>query len=314
MFVSSLSEVDFFLSQVNILLSNVNEKLDKCSVRSRSTILPRIYHIVSELEWTMSLAKEDSELEDVKEGHCTYSGALSPPLSSCCSDSDTESLSWDHQDFYKLYYEDDADDEAENYDEMKCEDDDHGPIQFSASSHNNSASSKEELSDFKNEEMCEDVADIVDDCARFVNTMKAKIDTLAPEGFYEVVRPIQYTIDLTKVNEYFLRNIPKPQYYPVSGCSNDPEFYNGKFYKDGREYSKFKENVIYFESKFPFGGLFGYKTDVGIIPVPKQAVFGHVWTGKVGEGWVLQAQQVDDCLPAGGSWSPTPRTRGRPSG
>ena len=129
MFVSKIAEVDFFLSQVNVLVSEINKKLDQCPVESRNVILPRIYHVVSELEWTMSLSTKDSPNEN--EEDCTYSGALSPPLSSSSSE---ESLSWDNYDYYKIYYENDADDEDEDCDVKKCEDDDHGPVQFSASS------------------------------------------------------------------------------------------------------------------------------------------------------------------------------------
>ena len=64
MFVTSLAEVDLILSQVNILLSKVNEKLDQCPVETRRGIVPRVYHIVSELEWTMSLSKGGSECGD----------------------------------------------------------------------------------------------------------------------------------------------------------------------------------------------------------------------------------------------------------
>ena len=61
MFVSKIAEVDFFLSQVNVLMSEINKKLDDCSEESRRAILPRIYHIVSELEWTMSLSKKKTQ-------------------------------------------------------------------------------------------------------------------------------------------------------------------------------------------------------------------------------------------------------------
>ena len=64
MFVSKISEVDFFLSQMNVLLSKVNEKLDECPVNSRSVIVPRIHHIVSELEWMMSLSTKGSQIVD----------------------------------------------------------------------------------------------------------------------------------------------------------------------------------------------------------------------------------------------------------
>ena len=63
------AEVDFFLSQMNVLLSKVNEKLDECPAKSRSVILPRINHIVSELEWMMSLSTKDSQTEDDEEGN-----------------------------------------------------------------------------------------------------------------------------------------------------------------------------------------------------------------------------------------------------
>ena len=102
MFVSSLSEVDVFLSQVNVLMTEVNKKLGDCSVGSRKVILPRIYNIIEELEWTMSLSEDGGE----KEGDCTYSGAFSPPASLSSDTFDVESLSWDHSDFYKLYFED----------------------------------------------------------------------------------------------------------------------------------------------------------------------------------------------------------------
>ena len=314
MFVSSLSEVDVFLSKVNVLLTEVNKKLGECSVGSRKVILPRIYNIIEELEWTMSLSEEATDPDcGEKEEDCTYSGAFSPPASLSSDSFDVESLSWDHSDFYKLYFEDEEDDEDEDHGEKMFEKDDHGPIQFSASSVGES--SKEESLDL-GEDKIEDATTVraEDDCARFVTTINAKIDALAPNGFYEVVRPIQYTIDLTKVNEYFLRNIPKPTYYPVHGVSDDPKFYTENVVLDTVDYYGNKLRLPpKHRQQLPFGGIYGYKTDVGIVPVPNQAIFGHVW--KAGEGWVLQAQQADDCRLAGGSWSPPPRTRGgRPSG
>ena len=153
MFVSKIAEVDFFLSQVNVLVSEINKKLDQCPVESRNVILPRIYHVVSELEWTMSLTTKDSPNENKED--CTYSGALSPPLSSSSSE---ESLSWDNYDYYKIYYENDADDEEEDCDVKKCEDDDHGPVQFSASSYDESSRNEEESAD-PGDEQCEDTTE-----------------------------------------------------------------------------------------------------------------------------------------------------------
>ena len=343
MFVSEscLSEVDISLSQVNTLLSEVNMKLAVCPVEVRKSILPRIQHILSEMMWTVSMSSDESSVSD-----CNVSN-YSADVESLSWDSSG--------DIYRLYYEEDEEDyddevrrdsEIDDHGPIDFSEDSSADEEESKSedfSFNGSRSvvkvvrkvpaspgwvapklipafetdSSNEDSDHECKTVPDANATTEDDGVRFVDEMLAKINSLAPNGVFKVSRvrkPLKYTIDLTKVNQFFLRNIPKPEYYPILGCSNDPEFYNGKFYKDGREYSKFKENVMYFESNFPFGGLFGYKTDVGIIPVPKQAVFGHVWTGKVGEGWVLQAQ-VDDGVPAGGPWSPPPRTRGgRPSG
>ena len=146
--------------------------------------------------------------------------------------------------------------------------------------------------------------------------MLTKINSLAPNGIFKVSRvrkPLKYTIDLTKVNHFFLRNIPKPEYLPILGCSEDPEFYSDERIKlDSVDYWGNRNTLPpRHKQKAPFGSLYGFNTDVGIVPVPDQPIHGHVWK----EGaWVLQAQ-VDDGVPAGGPWSPPPRTRGgRPSG
>ena len=53
--------------------------------------------------------------------------------------------------------------------------------------------------------------------------------------------------------------------------------------------------------------MYGYNTDVGIVPVPEEPVHGYVF--KDGHGWILHAE-VDDGTPSRGSWSPQPRRRG----
>ena len=105
-------------------------------------------------------------------------------------------------------------------------------------------------------------------------------------------------------------NIPKPQLYPVQGVSQDPKFYE----KAGQNTNNNYYNRLWYREsgtmRYPHGSMYGYSTDVGIVPVPDDPVHGHVW--KDGQ-WTLQAQ-VDDGVPASrGSWSP-PRRRGRPSG
>ena len=309
MFVSSLSEVDLILSQVNILLSKVNEKLDQCPVETRRGIVPRVYHIVSELEWTMSLSKGGSECGDDKEVNCTYSGALSPPPSS--SSSDTESLTWDsfEENFYKIYYdENDADDEDEEIIERKYDNDDHGPIKISTSSHNELPKDEENIPDSEVEQD-EDVTD-EDDCAKFVKDMSEKINLLASDGKYKIVRPIKYTIDFTRVNKFFMRNIPDPKSFPIQGCSQDPAFYDrhgARRDRDGFYIDRFSPNH-YKDYPPPHGRLFGYETDIGIVPVPEEAVNGYVWKNN---DWILHAV-VDDGTgtPSRGSWSPQWKRRG----
>ena len=318
MFVSSLSEVDLILSQVNILLSKVNEKLDQCPVESRRGIVPRVYHIVSELEWTMSLSKGGSECGDDKEVNCTYSGALSPPPSS--SSSDTESLTWDsfEENFYKIYYdENEADDEDEEIIERKYDIDDHGPIKFSTSSHDELPTDEDDHSDIEAEQN-EEVTDvqIEDECSKYVKEMSTKINSLAPDGKYKVTKPLKYKVDFTKMNSHFIRNIPEPVFFPVLGCSQDPMFYckEGMLSTNNPErnyYNKSCENRNY---RYPHGGIYGYETDVGIVPVPAEPIHGHVWKNgheirNRNDGkWIVHAE-VDDGLPSRGSWSP-PRRRG----
>ena len=56
-----LTDVDSILSQVNVLLTEANMKLSQCPdpVQSRNFILSRVQHILSEVQWTVSLSEED---------------------------------------------------------------------------------------------------------------------------------------------------------------------------------------------------------------------------------------------------------------
>ena len=91
------------------------------------------------------------------------------------------------------------------------------------------------------------------------------------------------TIDISKCNVRSIANVPKPQKYPVLGCSDDPDFYflsntytgkpTGGFYKCS-----------------PHGQKYGYRTNLGIVPVPDEPVHGYVWDGTDDSSdWVLHA-------------------------
>ena len=113
MSVSVMSNVDIKLSEVHNLLVEVNEELSRSPDVSRSHVLSRVQYILSEMQWTVSLSSD----ENSDSGSC-YSG-------------DVESLSWDSSgDIYKLYYNEDEEDDEERSSEI----DDHGPINFSEDS------------------------------------------------------------------------------------------------------------------------------------------------------------------------------------
>ena len=162
---------------MNVLLTEVNKKLGECSVGSRSVILPMIYNIIEELEWTMSLSEETSDCVKKDSVDCTYSGAFTPPASLSNDSLDADSFSWDHSDFYKIYYDDEADyededpdDVNEDRDEKMFGNDDYGPVQSSVSSLDESSSDEEQSLDLDVGEKCQEVTDVLaeDDCARFV--------------------------------------------------------------------------------------------------------------------------------------------------
>ena len=321
MFVNGLSEVDVILSKVNVLMSEVNVKLSRCPPESRKVVLSRLSNILFELKWSVSLSQESSSDGDDEES------------------SDEESLSWDSGEDYNVYREDEDDADADD------ENDDHGPIIFSDSAEDelspppsilsssdddnfNQTPSRRKLtqeeirnlrppklgplvpvtSSSSDEDDNEKVVEAVpgftreDVSGKFVNEISAKINLLAPDSIYKVVRPLKYTIDLSKVNVRFLQNLPKPFCYPIHGCSEDPNFYDHSYIKKYRE-----ENKKCFYDEMPFEGKCGYRTDVGIVSMPEEPIFGYVWKDSQ---WTLQAQ-VDTGGPASrGSWSP-PRKRGR---
>ena len=78
-------------------------------------------------------------------------------------------------------------------------------------------------------------------------------------------------IDFSKVNRRFLENVPKPNLFPILGCSQYPDI---------------KETTDPFA---PYGHKPGYMTDHGIIAIPDNlVVHGYVWNKEV--GWILHAQ------------------------
>ena len=106
------------------------------------------------------------------------------------------------------------------------------------------------------------------------------------------------TIDITKCNIRSIANVPTPQKHPIHGCSDDPNFYNKIVRGEGDESHK---QFIKFNRHGPFGVAYGYRTNLGIVPVPDEPVHGYVWQD---DGWVLCAVHPPDRrCPVSRKWS-----------
>ena len=103
----------------------------------------------------------------------------------------------------------------------------------------------------------------------------------------------EFTIDWTKVNSHFLRNIPSSKQVPVLGCSPDPMFYTDTVHvlEKGTRYEKTEVVKCSFNmDKFPHGYSWGFSTNKGIISAAGVQVHGHIWDEMT--GWTLCATQV----------------------
>ena len=177
-----------------------------------------------------------------------------------------------------------------------------GPALLVSSSDEESNDADDEEED-SNEMRNETVPDVATE--KFIEEMCNKLMSLAPNGEYKVAKPVKYKIDLSKVNYSFrVRNLPDPFKFPIKGCSQDPNFYDIKYRSEN------KRNYYTWDvesREYPHGYMYGYNTDVGIVPVPEEPVHGYVFKDR--HGWILHAE-VDDGTPSKGSWSHHPRRRG----
>ena len=80
------------------------------------------------------------------------------------------------------------------------------------------------------------------------------------------------TVNLKDVNTRAIANVPRPNTYPLHSCSQDPMFYNSDLHS----------------KKSPFGFMYGYMTNLGLVPVPDKPVHGYVWDQEAGR-WILCA-------------------------
>ena len=95
------------------------------------------------------------------------------------------------------------------------------------------------------------------------------------------------SVNWNRLNPGQFRNLPSPSELPVSGCSPDPNFYLEK------EPRRKEYRVIYIPKwetlDYPFGKLFGFITNMGVVSVPDQPVHGYRCCETTGV-WMIDAR------------------------
>ena len=120
------------------------------------------------------------------------------------------------------------------------------------------------------------------------------------------------TVDFSKLNSRNLVNIPKPERHPIQGCSEDPRFYSESVILSHDYYGRPHTLDSSHQKSMPFGSLYGYRTNEGIVPVPTTPVFGYVWSDQDGTSmsanWVLHAVHPPEERPVTRAPSAGPRS------
>lgn len=96
-------------------------------------------------------------------------------------------------------------------------------------------------------------------------------------------------IDFQKVKPHLQRNLPKPEAFPVHGCSPDSNFYEDAHILHEGRYEKAK-----FDLASPFGTKAGFETNLGIVSIPDTPLHGYIYAGGYGNStrWQLFAEAV----------------------
>jgi len=95
------------------------------------------------------------------------------------------------------------------------------------------------------------------------------------------------SVNWSRLNKNFLKNLPTPHFFAIQGVSQDPSFYTSTA-KDytGKTRLKFADAVEL--EGAPFGELRGMRTSHGIICMPEGPVHGYVWS-ETDTDWVIAA-------------------------
>ena len=339
--VNLLSEVDVNLAEAYNLIVQVNEKLSKCANVSRKEVLSeRVQIFLTEIQWTVSMSKDGEKSFDTEEDDITSSshGSMEWDDYEAKNFYQTVFMEEEHcEEEIKLDDDHGPSSESTMVSSETSEGDDSvflpgshslpplqspldprifdikvtksstnperviltpvmkpkwiapktGPVRPVSSSDEDADDEDEDDND---EGQCNTAPDVAkDECGNFVAKMSATLAKLAPMSTYQVTRPKLFKVDLAQVNSRFLSNIPRPKEYPVLGCMTEEE-------------AKAKANV--YRTWIP-NWKWGFMTDCGIVPVPAEPVYGHVWSDSARD-WILHATPDDGSGPP-----PPPRQRGR---
>ena len=152
-----------------------------------------------------------------------------------------------------------------------------------------------------------------------------KRPSIVPKAFGSIWRnpnllkspPLVQTSDPTPVIDWtqvkFKPVIPKPELFPVQSASQDPLLYN----RGEKNHYGVTADAMFDISKTPFGQMWGYLTNLGIVAVPTVPVGGFVFSIEQRKWMIFATARRETASPyaarrtLGGG---TPGTRGRRGG
>ena len=96
------------------------------------------------------------------------------------------------------------------------------------------------------------------------------------------------SVDFARIRPHLYRNLPKPETFPIYGCSQKPDFY--LLCTESTPFGQSK--VPKFETEFPFGSAPGFLSNLGITGVPTVPIGGYIYDAGAGQNtsYVLYAE------------------------
>ena len=83
-------------------------------------------------------------------------------------------------------------------------------------------------------------------------------------------------VNENRLNPGQYKNLPQPLAYPVQSCSPDPKFYEKEVdVYIGQGHGYMKKYPAWGRKKSPFGVLYGFQTNMGVVAVPSVPVHGY---------------------------------------